>query len=173
MRIILCLLLFLIAFRVNQHLMAESDAEILGSARVLQDHIDSDKKRTERDAFNIYDERTRNPADGISLEQIGDKLAIIFIGGMLFCFLAIWLFDIFNPQQPIVTKSPNRSMVSEAYLDALRKPLKLEKQKPQKTTGTSESNQMNELLKEFHYAAADRKWEIYNIFKKNGWGKPY
>ena len=29
------------------------------------------------------------------------------------------------------------------------------------------------LLEEYKIANADRKWEIYNIFKEQGWGKPY
>ena len=29
------------------------------------------------------------------------------------------------------------------------------------------------LKKEYKKANADRKWEIYNKFKKQGWGKPY
>ena len=33
--------------------------------------------------------------------------------------------------------------------------------------------QKKEFLKEYKKADADRKWEIYNIFKEQGWGKPY
>jgi hypothetical protein len=33
--------------------------------------------------------------------------------------------------------------------------------------------QKKDFLKEYKKADADRKWEIYNIFKEQGWGKPY
>lgn len=33
--------------------------------------------------------------------------------------------------------------------------------------------QKKEFLKEYKKADADRKWEIYNTFKEQGWGKPY
>ena len=35
------------------------------------------------------------------------------------------------------------------------------------------SAQKKDFLKEYKKADPDRKWEIYNIFKKHGWGKPY
>lgn len=33
--------------------------------------------------------------------------------------------------------------------------------------------QKKDFLKEYKKADADRKWEIYNAFKEQGWGKPY
>ena len=35
------------------------------------------------------------------------------------------------------------------------------------------NEQRKELIKEYKKADADRKWEIYNIFKEQGWGDPY
>lgn len=48
-----------------------------------------------------------------------------------------------------------------------------EKQSISASAENKSTEQRKELLKEYKKADADKKWEIFNIFNKSGWGKPY
>jgi hypothetical protein len=48
-----------------------------------------------------------------------------------------------------------------------------EKPSVQVSNEKTSNAQKKEFLKEYKKADADRKWEIYNTFKEQGWGKPY
>jgi DNA-directed RNA polymerase subunit RPC12/RpoP len=146
MRLKILLLFFLFGFCSNQILTAESEAEFRANARILQERIDAENARIEKEAERIYRQKTGGSSSGNS-----GSVANYFMGwlcfGSFFGFIfylvfpkVLWVLEIigsiFELFQIGNVKSKRASRYDsfggfscrsdfEDYLSELRKPINL------------------------------------------------
>jgi hypothetical protein len=107
-------------------LKAESEAQIRANARILQERIDAEDERIERDSQRIYSQRTGNSTS--SNKSWSEKFAEQFVG-LLCCFVIPVLVVLLPSVDGPKNEDKNKDYAQERFIALMNKPQQTKKVK--------------------------------------------
>jgi hypothetical protein len=182
------LFLFFIGFCSNRILMGESEAEFRANARILQERIDAENARIEKEAERIYHER-KYGAHSSSAETVKQRSGnewkskdswedlveqfkyaiLIFSGGagliliIIICRLSV---------EKICAEDTGG--LNRQTWDSLTKYKKIFFQNKNRITGKLDLKEYYSLVVEYNLCSNDkRRLEIGAVFAERKWGEPF
>lgn len=169
-------------------MIAESEAEIRANARILQDYIDADNARINKEADRIYNEkkfgthsssaepkeepsgnhRKSNDSWEDSVEQFKYTISLVLSVAFL-CFVIVIFHFIY---ENIV--SNNRGGLDRLTWESYTDYKKIFFQNKNKFKGAIDLKEYYKLVVEYNLCShTERESEIADVFTERNWGKPF